>query len=39
MTKIEVIFNYRDLELGRAVNAGEKFEVSDERAELLVSIY
>lgn len=23
--------------MGRAVNAGEKFEVSDERAELLVS--
>lgn len=37
MTKVKVIFNYRDLELGRAVNAGEEFEVSDERAALLVS--
>lgn len=37
MTKVEVIFNYRDLELGRAVIAGEKFEVSDERATVLVS--
>jgi len=37
MTKIEVIFNYRDLELDRAVLVGEKFEVSDERAIVLVS--
>jgi hypothetical protein len=37
MTKIEVIFNYRDLELDRAVLVGEKFEVSDERATVLVS--
>lgn len=37
MTKVKVIFNYRDLELGRAVSVGEEFEVSDERATLLVS--
>lgn len=36
MTQIEVIRAYRDLELGRFVREGEKFEVSDERAELLV---
>lgn len=37
MTQIEVIRAYRDLELGRFVREGEKFEVSDERAELLVN--
>jgi hypothetical protein len=37
MTKVEVIFNYRDLELERAVLVGERFEVSDERATVLVS--
>ncbi len=37
MTKIEVVKAYRDLELGRFVREGEKFEVSDERAELLLN--
>ncbi len=37
MTKIEVVKAYRDLELGRFVKEGEKFEVSDERAELLLN--
>lgn len=37
MTQIEVIRAYRDLELDRFVREGEKFEVSDERAELLVN--
>jgi len=37
MTQIEVIRAYRDLELGRFVREGEKFEVSDERAELLLN--
>ncbi len=37
MTKIEVVKAYRDLELGRFVKEGEKFEVRDERAELLLN--
>lgn len=37
MTQIEVVRAYRDLELGRFVREGEQFEVSDERAELLLS--
>jgi hypothetical protein len=37
MTKIEVVKAYRDLELERFVREGEKFEVSDERAELLLN--
>ena len=37
MTQIEVIRAYRDIELGRFVREGEQFEVSDERAELLLS--
>lgn len=36
-TKIKVIRAYRDLELGKFVKEGEIFEVSDERAELLLS--
>lgn len=36
-TKIKVVRAYRDLELGRFVKEGEIFEVSDERAELLLS--
>lgn len=34
--KIEVIRAYRDLGLGKFVREGEIFEVSDERAALLV---
>jgi hypothetical protein len=37
MTRIEVTRAYRDLELGRFVREGEIFNVSDERATLLVS--
>jgi len=37
MTQIEVIRAYRDLELDRFVREGEQFEVSDERAELLLN--
>jgi hypothetical protein len=37
MTQIEVVKAYRDLEVGRFVREGERFEVSDERAELLLS--
>jgi hypothetical protein len=37
MTQIEVVRAYRDLELDRFVREGEKFEVSDERAELLLN--
>lgn len=36
-TKVKVTVAYRDLELGRFVSAGEVLEVSDERAELLIS--
>lgn len=37
MTRIEVKRAYRDLELGRFVREGEQFEISEERAELLLS--
>ena len=37
MTKIQVTRAYRDLELDRFVREGEILEVSDERAELLLS--
>lgn len=36
-TKVKVTRAYRDLELDRFVREGEIFEVSDERAELLLS--
>lgn len=37
MTKIQVVRAYKDLEIGRFVKEGEVFEVSDERASLLLS--
>lgn len=36
MTKIQVVRAYRDLELDRFVKEGEVFEVSDDRASLLL---
>lgn len=36
MTKIQVVRAYKDLEIGRFVKEGEVFEVSDERASLLL---
>jgi len=36
-TKIKIIRAYRDLQLGRFVVEAEVLEVSDERAEVLVS--
>lgn len=37
MTKIQVVRAYKDLELGRFVKEGEVFEVSDDRASLLLN--
>jgi acetolactate synthase regulatory subunit len=36
-TKVKVIYNYRDVELDRAVLVGEEFVVDSERAEMLVA--
>lgn len=36
-TKVKVVFGYRDLELNRVLAKGEILEVSDERAEILIS--
>ncbi len=37
MTKVQVTRAYKDLELGKFVKEGEVFEVSDERASLLLT--
>jgi hypothetical protein len=36
-TKVKVIYNYRDVELDRAVLVGEEFVVDSQRAEMLVA--
>lgn len=34
--KVKALINYKDLELKRSIKLGEEFEVSEERAEVLL---